>query len=66
MLFVHGGACTNRDWAIQVAGLSDEFAVITLDTRGHGRSPVGDPRSCTVVEMATDIIRVIEHLICHG
>lgn len=48
-------------WAPQRAELADEFRVITLDTRGHGGSPVPDgPYS--VEDLAGDVLETLDGL----
>jgi pimeloyl-ACP methyl ester carboxylesterase len=62
LLFVHGGGCNRRDWSRQLSSLSDQFTTVALDLRGHGSSTVVDPDSCTIQEMAADLIRLLDHL----
>lgn len=53
-VLVHGGCCTVSDWAAQIAALSDEFAVLAMDLRGHGRSG-GAETELTVAQWAADV-----------
>jgi pimeloyl-ACP methyl ester carboxylesterase len=39
-MLLHGGLGNSNYWGNQVRELSANFAVIVMDTRGHGRSPV--------------------------
>jgi len=48
-------------WAPQRAELSDEYRVITLDTRGHGGSPVPDG-PYRVEELARDVLETLDDL----
>ena len=38
LLLLHGLGSSGRDWALQVPEFAAHYQVITLDTRGHGRS----------------------------
>jgi Predicted hydrolases or acyltransferases (alpha/beta hydrolase superfamily) len=38
LLFVHGLGSSGRDWAEQVDYFADEYRVLRIDLRGHGRS----------------------------
>ncbi len=38
LLFIHGLGSSSRDWEAQVAAFSNDYQVITVDLRGHGRS----------------------------
>ena len=38
VVFVHGAACDGRIWQPQLAGLADEFTVVSWDEPGAGRS----------------------------
>lgn len=40
VLFLHGGMSNSNYWGRQVEHLARSHAVIVMDTRGHGRSPV--------------------------
>jgi pimeloyl-ACP methyl ester carboxylesterase len=48
-------------WAPQREELADEFRVITLDTRGHGGSPVVDG-PYTVADLAADVLETLDDL----
>ena len=41
LLFVHGLGSSSRDWAEQVSHFADDYRVLRLDLRGHGRSERG-------------------------
>ena len=62
LLFVHGGACTHRDWDAQVKPLAEHFTVVRIDARGHGASLVDDATTCTIDEVAADINRLLDLL----
>jgi pimeloyl-ACP methyl ester carboxylesterase len=38
IVFVHGAALDHAQWASQVEALSDEYATVAYDVRGHGRT----------------------------
>jgi pimeloyl-ACP methyl ester carboxylesterase len=40
ILMLHGGLANSNYWGHQVEHLAQNFSVIVMDTRGHGRSPV--------------------------
>jgi len=41
LVFVHGLGSSSRDWAEQVDHFADEYRVLRVDLRGHGRSDRG-------------------------
>ena len=40
VLLLHGGLGNSNYWAHQINSLSNDYTVIVMDTRGHGRSPL--------------------------
>ena len=61
LLFLHGWTMSSRVWNYQVDWFVEEYQVITLDLRGHGRS--GSPeRECTLVSLTQDISNFIKEL----
>ena len=40
VLLLHGGLANSNYWGHQVAELAKNCSVVTMDTRGHGRSPL--------------------------
>lgn len=54
LVFVHGFACTQEDWAAQVKGLSARFRCVTLDLPGHGASaPPPQQHQATIAALAS-------------
>ncbi len=55
LLFLHGLGSSSRDWELQTNYFSDRYQVITVDTRGHGRS--GKPPGPYTIDLFTrDIV----------
>lgn len=65
LLFVHGFSAHGGYFAPQVATLSARFRIITMDLRGHGRTPAGDA-PLTVARLAQDVTELVEHLNLSG
>ncbi|RZA04002.1 MAG: alpha/beta hydrolase, partial [Moraxellaceae bacterium] len=61
LLFLHGGMGTVEDLNIFVQHLADDFKIIGIDSRGQGKSTLGD---CvlTYERMQQDVIAVLEQL----
>ncbi|HKW47850.1 MAG TPA: alpha/beta hydrolase, partial [Gemmatimonadaceae bacterium] len=61
VLLLHGGLENSDVWSSEVARLSPSHEVIVIDTRGHGRSTLGDiPLSYAL--FAEDAIAVLDSL----
>jgi len=60
-VFVHGGACSHRDWVHQVRSLAHAYTVLTLDLRGHGLSK-GAFEDCRIEQWAADLNALIDAL----
>ena len=61
LLLVHGGLGHSGAWEKQIPVLSRQFRVITLDSRGHGRSTFDDtPISYAL--MTRDVLALLDHL----
>ncbi len=52
---------TSSMWDPQVPELSARYRVVRYDTRGHGRSPVGDT-PCRIDDLADDLLALIDRL----
>jgi pimeloyl-ACP methyl ester carboxylesterase len=61
LVFIHGGFGSSEMWKPYVQILSTDFRVITLDSRGQGRSSDGKG-PITYGRMANDVVRLLDHL----
>ena len=61
VVLLHAIGTSLRMWAPQVPELSREHRVISIDLRGHGRSPV-PPGPYTMGELAGDVVAVLDGL----
>lgn len=61
LLLLHGGVGSIEDFTPLLPGLADSFRVIAIDSRGHGRSTLGDG-PLTYQRLAEDAIQVLRHL----
>ncbi len=61
LLLLHGLGSSCRDWEYQIPVLAEQYRVIAMDMRGHGRS--GKPRErYSIRGFAGDVEALIEHL----
>jgi pimeloyl-ACP methyl ester carboxylesterase len=61
VVLVHGGDANSEHWSFQVHALLDQYQVILLDSRGHGRSPYnGEP--LTYTQLADDVLALLDLL----
>lgn len=61
VLFLHGGLANSNYFGHQIDGLGTQYSVISIDSRGHGRSFDG-PAELTYERMTLDVIQVLDHL----
>ena len=61
ILFIHCLMCDSRMFAPQVAELSRDHRVITMDLRGHGRSDAS-PGGYTIRDVSKDVMKVLDAL----
>ncbi|WP_017902470.1 alpha/beta fold hydrolase [Pseudomonas asplenii] len=61
VVLLHGGLANSDYWGNQVKALAAKHTVITLDSRGHGRSS-RDSRPYGYDLMADDVVAVLDHL----
>jgi pimeloyl-ACP methyl ester carboxylesterase len=61
VVLLHGGLGSAEHFGFQVPALIDKYEVITIDSRGQGRSTLGDS-AITYDVMASDVIAVLDKL----
>ncbi len=61
VVFIHGLGSSARGWAFQVPFFSQEYQVVVLDVRGHGRSEK-PPGPYSIPQSAEDVAGLIERL----
>jgi pimeloyl-ACP methyl ester carboxylesterase len=61
LILLHGGLGSTEDWGGQVAGFSAKYKVISIASRGHGRS-TRDDQAYTFHLMASDVLAVMDIL----
>ncbi len=61
LLFLHGLTFDTRMWTDQVAALSKTYRCISLDFRGHGRSPTSDSEY-SLEQLAEDVHGLLREL----
>jgi len=58
LVFIHGGWMTGDAWDPQVERFADDYRVVTLDVRGHGRTGATDPDEYSI-ELFTDDLEAV-------
>lgn len=61
LVLLHGGLGTVEDFNSLLTHLPEEFRIVGIDSRGHGRSTLGNA-PLTYERIAEDVARVIAHL----
>jgi len=61
VVFLHGGLGNSDYWGNQVRALSSQYRIITVDTRGHGRS-TRDERPYGYQLLADDVAALLDYL----
>jgi 3-oxoadipate enol-lactonase len=61
LLFLHGLGTDGRSWEYQRAYFAQEFRVIVVDVRGHGRS-ARPPGPYSVAQFAADVFALLDQL----
>jgi pimeloyl-ACP methyl ester carboxylesterase len=61
VLLLHGGLANSNYWGHQITHLANDFTVIAMDTRGHGRSPLLS-RALSYSLFAKDAVGLLDHL----
>ncbi len=63
ILFLHGFMGSSKDWPPVIKKLNENFAALTIDLPGHGRSRLNaEEKAYTVSETAKSIIQVLDQL----
>ena len=63
LLLIHGLGSSSRDWELQVSHFAQNFQVITMDLRGHGKSSKA-PGPYSMDLFARDTASLLEALDC--
>jgi pimeloyl-ACP methyl ester carboxylesterase len=61
VVLLHGGLGSSAHWGFQLPALVDRFEVITIDSRGQGKSTLGTA-AVTYDQMALDVVAVLDKL----
>lgn len=62
IVFVHGALCAHEDWTPQFEHFGARQRVVACDLRGHGKSSVDDPDSCSIEAFAADVVALMRAL----
>ncbi len=60
-VFVHGWACNNSHWRLQLKAFADQHCIVAPNLAGHGDSGIG-ARDWTMKNFAKDVQAVIDDL----
>lgn len=61
LVLLHGGLSSNLDWIGEIPTLSQNFRLVLINLRGHGRSTLGD-EPFTYRLLASDVLAVFDEL----
>ena len=61
VILLHGGSSHGGHWAYQIPALATHHRVLTIDSRGHGRS-TRNAEPLSYRQMADDVVAVMDHL----
>jgi pimeloyl-ACP methyl ester carboxylesterase len=61
LILMHGGLGHSGHWKNQLPALSEHYKVITVDSRGHGRSTMTE-QQISFALMASDIVALMDYL----
>jgi pimeloyl-[acyl-carrier protein] methyl ester esterase len=61
LLFIHGWSFNAGIWKGQIEHLRDQFQIIAVDLRGHGKSEAGKAR-LSLPQFASDLAHLVERL----
>ena len=62
VILLHGGLGNSDYWGDLIPTLAPHYRVITMDSRGHGRSTRDDAQPYGYDPMASDVIGLMDHL----
>lgn len=62
LVCLHGGWQNSESWRPQVDRFADEYRVVTVDLRGHGRTGATDSRRYSIDLLVDDLERLLTHL----
>ncbi|WP_226481725.1 alpha/beta fold hydrolase [Natrinema amylolyticum] len=62
LVFVHGGWMNGQAWEPQVERFAEEYRVVTLDVRGHGKTGVTDPDEYSIGLFTDDLEALLSKL----
>jgi len=61
LVLIHGLGSSSRDWEFQIPSLVENYQVITVDVRGHGKSELASGKY-SIELFADDIAKLLTHL----
>lgn len=61
LLLLHGGLGNGTYWANQIPAFAEQYQVIVMDSRGHGRSSF-DATPISYDLMSSDVLALLDHL----
>jgi non-heme chloroperoxidase len=62
LVFLHGAWMSGDAWEHQLDHFAEEYRVVSLDSRGHGRTGGTDPRRYSIELFADDLEALLAHL----
>ncbi len=61
LILLHGGLGHSGHWKNQLSVLSEHYKVVTVDSRGHGRSTMTE-QQISFALMASDIVALMDYV----
>ena len=61
LILLHGGLGHSGNWSKQLPVLSQQYKVVTVDSRGHGRSTMTE-QQISYALMASDVVALMDYL----
>jgi 3-oxoadipate enol-lactonase/4-carboxymuconolactone decarboxylase len=62
LVLLNSVGVTSAMWAAQLGALSEQFRVVTVDTRGHGKSPAAPGERTSMDDLGADVLAVLDSL----